>query len=98
MFGAHLGNGLTRAQATGSHGRVDELCSCTEAPEPRPDRRPAPRYPVQVNAWDGSVSFTDRKAVPIVEASEKMPFRVTPVIPYLRTLAPKPNVEASVRN
>ena len=39
---------------------------------------------VQVNAWDGSIAFTTRKAVPLVDASEKMPFRVTPVIPYLR--------------
>ena len=50
---------------------------------------------VQVNAWDGAVAFTTRKAVPLVDASEKMPFRVTPVIPYLRAYTQNPKVEGS---
>ena len=41
---------------------------------------------IQVNAWDGSVAFTDRKAVPLIAPSEKMPFQVNPVIPYLKIL------------
>lgn len=39
---------------------------------------------LQVNAWDGTVTLMDQKAVSLVDASEKMPFRVTPVIPHLR--------------
>ncbi len=98
MFGAHLGNGLTQPKQL---VRMAALMNSAPALKPRSLDQIA-ALPlgtrVLVNPWDGSVSFTDRKAVPIVAASEKMPFRVTPVIPYLRTLAPKPNVEASVRN
>ena len=50
---------------------------------------------VQVNAWDGTVAFTTRKAVPLVDASEKMPFRVTPVIPYLRVYEQNSGTEAA---
>jgi hypothetical protein len=39
---------------------------------------------VQVNAWDGTVAFTTRKAVPLADVSEKLAFRVTPIVPYLR--------------
>jgi hypothetical protein len=38
---------------------------------------------VQVNAWDGSITFPNRKAVALVDPSEKMPFRVTPQYPHL---------------
>jgi hypothetical protein len=41
---------------------------------------------IQVNAWDGSVAFTDRKAVPLLAPSEKMPFQVAPIIPYLKSI------------
>jgi hypothetical protein len=40
-----------------------------------------------VNAWDGSVSFSNRKADTLVDSTEKMSFRVTPIIPYLRVYA-----------
>ena len=40
---------------------------------------------VQVNAWDWTASLMNQKAVPLIDASEKLPFRVTPVIPHLRT-------------
>jgi hypothetical protein len=53
---------------------------------------------VQVSAWDGSVTFSTRKTVPIVDASEKMPFRVTPVFPYLRINSPVQKVEVSANN
>jgi hypothetical protein len=52
---------------------------------------------VQVNAWDGSITFTDRKAVPLIAASEKMPFRVTPVMPYLKFYTQPAKVEVSSR-
>ena len=50
---------------------------------------------VQVNAWDGTVSFNNRKVEPLIDASEKMPFRVTPVIPYLKTFPQTPKTIAS---
>ena len=53
---------------------------------------------LQVNAWDGSVAFTDRKTVALADAGEKMPFRVTPVIPYLRIYVPPPKAETSAKN
>jgi hypothetical protein len=98
MFGAHLGNGLTEGNKM---IRMAALMSTAPALSPKSVDQIA-ALPlgsrVQVNAWDGAVAFTDRKAVPIVDASEKLPFRVTPVIPYLRLCAPKPTVNASVRN
>ena len=98
MFGAHLGNGLT-----GSDKLVRMSALMGGAPALRPtslDQVAALPLGsrVLVNAWDGSVAFTDRQTVPIVAASEKLPFRVTPVIPYLRNYAPKPPVGASARN
>jgi hypothetical protein len=98
MFGAHLGNGLT-----GSDKLVRMSALMGGAPALRPtslDQVAALPLGsrVLVNAWDGSVAFTDRQTVPIVDASEKLPFRVTPVIPYLRNYAPKPPVGASARN
>jgi hypothetical protein len=53
---------------------------------------------LQVNAWDGSVAFTDRKAVALVDAGEKMPFRVTPLIPYLKTYAARSKTAESAKN
>jgi hypothetical protein len=53
---------------------------------------------LQVNAWDGSVAFTDRKTVALVDAGEKMPFRVTPVIPYLKTYAARSKSAESAKN
>ena len=84
IFGAHLGNGLTA-----DNNKLIRMGALTSgAPELKArsvDQISA--LPLgsrlQVNAWDGSVAFTDRKAVALVDAGEKMPFRVTPVIPYL---------------
>jgi hypothetical protein len=38
---------------------------------------------VVVSGWDGSATFPHRKATPLMNPSEKMPFQVTPVFPYL---------------
>jgi hypothetical protein len=101
LFGAHLGNGLT--EGNNKMIRMAALIADTSAPAlslksldqiaalPLGSR-------VQVNAWDGSVAFTTRKAVPLVDASEKMAFRVTPVIPYLRFYAPMIKDESSAKN
>ena len=38
---------------------------------------------VQVNAWDGSVTFPNRKSVALVDPSEKMAFEIAPQFPHL---------------
>lgn len=83
LFGAHLGNGLTEGGAlvrmatlTNSAPQLSTQSLDQIAALPMGSR-------VQVNAWDGTVAFTKRKAVPLADVSEKLPFRVTPVIPYL---------------
>ncbi len=89
LFGPHLGNGLTVGKDKSI--RMSALIGGSPALSPRNVSQVA-ALPlgsrVQVNALDGSVSFTTRKAVPLVDASEKLPFRITPVIPYLRFCAP----------
>jgi len=83
LFGAHLGNGLTdgrklvrMAALTSSAPQLSTRSLDQIAALPLGSR-------VQVNAWDGTVAFTTRKTVPLADVSEKLPFRVTPVIPYL---------------
>jgi hypothetical protein len=100
LFGAHLGNGLTEGNRRMI--RMSALIATSGAPAlsiksidqiaalPLGSR-------VQVNAWDGAVSFTTRKAVPLVDASEKMPFRVTPVIPYLRAYTQTSKTESTAQ-
>src|ERR1017187_591108 len=82
LFGPHLGNGLTE----GSDKMIRMAALKTGAPALNPknvDQIAA--LPLgsrlQVNAWDGSVAFTDRQAVPLLAPSEKMPFQVAPIIP-----------------
>jgi len=98
MFGAHLGNGLTGG---------DELIrmSTLMSSAPQLSAKSVDQIAalplgsrVQVNAWDGSVSFTDRKTVPLLDATEKLPFRVTPVIPYLRVYEQPAKLEVTARN
>jgi hypothetical protein len=99
LFGPHLGNGLT--EGDNKLLRMEELISGAPALSARNVNQTA-ALPlgsrVQVNAWDGTVLFTTRKAVPLVDASEKMPFQVTPVVPYLKTYAQTPKIEAAAKN
>jgi hypothetical protein len=88
LFGAHLGNGLT--EGNNKMMRMAELLSVS----PELSRKNIDQIAalplgsrIVVDAWGGTVAFTTRKAVPIVDASEKMPFRLTPVVPYLRPYA-----------
>jgi hypothetical protein len=98
MFGAHMGNGLTQ------DNKAIRMAALTSA-APELKARSVDQISalplgsrLQVNAWDGSVAFTDRKAVALVDAGEKMPFRVTPVIPYLKTHRETPKTLASAGN
>ena len=99
MFGAHIGNGLLEGK--NKMIRMESLTS--SAPELKArsvDQISA--LPLgsrlQVNAWDGSVVFTDRKAVALVDAGEKMPFRVTPLIPYLKSYSARTKSAESAKN
>jgi len=96
LLGTHLGNGLTEGKMI----RMDALAGGAPTLSPRKIDQIA-ALPlgsrVQVNAWDGAVSFTTRKVAPIVDASEKLPFRVTPTIPYLRLFAPAGSITQASR-
>jgi hypothetical protein len=99
LFGPNLGNGLTEGNR--KMIRMEALTSGAPALSPKKVDQIA-ALPlgsrIQVNAWDGAISFTTRKAAALVDASEKMPFRVTPVIPYLRIYVPPPKAETSAKN
>lgn len=95
LFGPQLGNGLTYGKRL-----VRMAALMTGAPTLKPrnlDQIAALPLGsrIQVNAWDGSVAFTTRPAVPLVDATEKLAFRVTPIFPYLRTYTTPPKVEVS---
>ncbi len=96
LFGTHLGNGLTE----GSTKVIRMEALTTGSPEllPRSTDQIA-ALPlgsrIQVDAWDGSISFTTRKVAALIDASEKMPFQVTAVIPYLRAYPQMPKGKVS---
>jgi hypothetical protein len=98
MFGAHMGNGLTQdnkgfrmAALTASAPQLKDRSVDQISALPLGSR-------LQVNAWDGSVAFTDRKAVALVDAGEKLPFRVTPLIPYLKVYTQTAKSDVSAQN
>ena len=98
MFGAHMGNGLIEdnkgfrmAALTASAPQLKDRNVDQISALPLGSR-------LQVNAWDGSVAFTDRKAVALVDAGEKLPFRVTPLIPYLRVYTQAAKSDVSAQN
>jgi len=83
LFGSHLGNRLAAGR-----GAIRMAALMTGAPELHPakiDQLAALPLAarVQVNPWDGSIAFPNRKAVALVDPSEKLPFRVSPVFPRL---------------
>ena len=99
LFGTHLGNGLT--DDNDKLVRMAALTSGAPALIPRRVDQIA-ALPLgsrlQINPWDGSVSFAARKADTLVDATEKLSFRVTPVIPYLRAYPKTPKAEAPSKN
>jgi hypothetical protein len=96
LLGPHLGDGLI--EGNGKLIRMRALTGGAPALSPRNLDQIA-ALPLgsrlQVSAWDGAVSFTTRKAAVLVDPSEKMPFRVTPVIPYLKIYPETPTTVAS---
>jgi hypothetical protein len=98
LFGTHLGNGLTEGGR--KMMRMEALTS--EAPELTPRKLDqVAALPLgsrmQVSAWDGAVAFSTRKSQALVDASEKMPFRVTPIIPYLHYYTSASKDEATAK-
>jgi len=100
LLGTHLGNGLTE----GKDDTIRMTALITANGTPTLDVKNLDQIAalplgsrVQVNAWDGSIAFTTRKAVSLIDATEKLPFRVTPVIPYLRLYAPPATTDASAK-
>ncbi len=84
LFGPHLGNGLVPRR--GEAIRMAALMSGAPAIQPaKIDQLAA--LPLgsrmQVNAWEGTVTFPNRKAVPLLDPGEKMPFLVSPLFPHL---------------
>lgn len=97
LFGAHLGNGLSEGHKL---VRMTELMGGAPAlKENSVDQIAALPLGsrVEVNAWNGSVTFTDRKAVALVDVSEKLPFQLTPIIPYLRLYQGQAKIEVSAK-
>jgi hypothetical protein len=96
LFGPHLGDGLIDGHD--KVRRMTELISTSPVLTPTNLNQIA-ALPLgsrlQVNAWDGSVVFTNHKPVPLANASEKLPFRVTPIVPYLKAYAQTSNTQAS---
>jgi len=98
LFGPHLGNGLTEGKS--KMLRMEDLV--IGAPALRPlDVDQIAALPlgsrVQVNAWDGSAYFPSRKAEPLINASEKMPFRLAPTVPHLKVHFPGGKAALSAR-
>jgi hypothetical protein len=97
LFGAHLGNRLAD-----SHGVMRMSVLMGSAPRVQVanvDQIAALGLGsrVQVNGWDGSVTFPNRKAVALVDPSEKLPFRVSPLFPHLTWLEGTNNPSVAAR-
>ncbi len=100
LFGTHLGNGLTEME-NNKVLRMGSLADSAPTLMPRKVDQLA-ALPLgsrlQVDPWDGSVSFAERKADVLIDATEKMSFRVTPVIPYLHEYTPEIKTETPAKN
>jgi len=83
LFGAHMGNRM--ATSKGVIRMATLMGSAPELKGTQIDQIAALPLGsrVQVNAWDGSISFPNRKAVALVDPSEKMSFQITPLYPHL---------------
>jgi len=99
LFGPHMGNGLT--EGSDKLIRMAGLMTGAPALVPR-DVNQIAALPmgsrIQVNPWGGTIAFTQRKSVALVDASEKLPFRITPIMPYLRPYKAPEKVEVSAKN
>jgi hypothetical protein len=85
----NLGNGLIESSSLGpsslqkSAPEVDAKRTDQIAALPLGSR-------VKLDPWSDRIELTNKTAVPLNLAKEKIPFQVTPFYPYLRRLAPAP--------
>jgi hypothetical protein len=97
LFGPHLGNRFISGRDT-----IRLATLMAGAPELKPKQMDqVAALPlssrVQVSAWDGSISFPNRKTVALIDASEKMPFRLAPLYPRLVRYEDANNPNAATR-
>lgn len=97
LFGPHLGNRLVAGR-----GAVRMAALMRDAPELKETKvDQIAALPlgarVQVDAWDGSVTFPNRKSVALVDAGEKMPFRVSPLYPHLARYEDTTGAKVAIR-
>jgi hypothetical protein len=83
LFGAHLGDRVVTVQGGVRLGAVMGSAPALEPAKTDQNAALPLGSRVQVNAWDGSVSFPNRKSVTLVDPSEKMPFQLAPQFPRL---------------
>ncbi|TAM82084.1 MAG: hypothetical protein EPN47_10025, partial [Acidobacteria bacterium] len=93
LFGAHLGSRLIDKH---QQLRMAQLLQGAPALDPKSIDQIA-ALPlgarVRVDAWDDSIRMMKSKPVNLVSAKDKMPFEVTPLIPYLTRYNDKPEQE-----
>jgi hypothetical protein len=94
LFGAHMGNRLIDKH---QQLRMAQLMQGAPKLEPGSIDQIA-ALPlgarIKVNAWDDQIRLMKSKPVNLVSAKDKMPFEVTPLIPYLTRYSDKVNQQA----
>jgi len=93
LFGAHLGNRLID-----THHQLQMAQLLQGAPRLEPNSiKQIAALPlgarIKVNAWDDKISLMKSGPVNLISAKDKMPFEVTPLIPYLTRYSSKPEQE-----
>ncbi len=90
LFGAHLGNRLID-----THHQIQMAQLLQGAPQLKPNSiKQIAALPlgarIKVNAWNDKISLMKSGPVNLISAKDKMPFEVTPLIPYLTRYSTKP--------
>jgi len=97
LFGAHLGNRLID-----KHQELRMAQLMQGAPKLEPDSiQQIAALPlgarIEVDAWNDSIRLVKSKPVDLVSAKDKMPFEVTPLIPYLTRFDDSPSQQQAQR-
>lgn len=77
LIGPRLGNSIYLKSALGSNGPALEPGKLEQITALPVGGR------IKMNSWDDSTEFLKAKQVPLLSSREKMPFEVTPLMPYL---------------
>ncbi|MGA8184252.1 MAG: M48 family metalloprotease [Terriglobia bacterium] len=97
LFGAHMGNRLID-----KHQQLRMAALLQGAPKLEPDSvDQIAALPlgarIKVDSWDDSIRLVKSKPVDLVSAKDKMPFEVTPLIPYLIRYQDNPSQQQAQR-